>query len=361
MKLLYLCIFSCLSIAACEAKTTYTSKHIKSDVILGIDFDLDSIVALAPGSDNWAVTWGQEDEQYTVWGDGGGFGGNNKKGRVSFGVARIDGAVEDFTTTNIWGGHNSQAPAQFTGKSYGIFALGDTLWMWRTGNKSDHSAFELQELLFSNDKGLHWQASGVKFIRDDFKNSQPFFAPTFLQFGPGNKDSRDNYVYSYLPEVTEPVWDVQKPGEIGLMRVLHDEMAVRERYEYFSGIDTNGLATWIRDIDQRSSVFSDANGIMRTSVTYNAGLQRYLLVTQQVSRFKKDGHIGIYEATEPWGPWRTVLFESPWEMGIQTGEKSVYWNFSNKWSSKDGKQTAMIYTGPSGDNFGVVQGRFLVK
>jgi hypothetical protein len=361
MKLLYLCIIPCLLIAACEANTTYTSKHIKSNVIQGMDFDLDSIVTLAPGSDNWVVTWGQEGEQYTVWGDGGGFGGNNKRGRVSFGVARIDGAVDDFTTTNIWGGHQSLAPAQLTGKSYGILALRNTLWMWRTGNKSEHSAFESQELLVSNDKGRHWQASGVKFIRNDFNNSQPFFAPTFLQFGPGYKDSRDNYVYSYLPEVAEYTWDVQKPGEIGLMRVPRDAMNMRERYEFFSGIDASGQATWTTDIDQRSSVFSDINGIMRTSVTYNSGLRRYLLVTQQVSRFKKDGHIGIYEAPEPWGPWRTVLFDSPWKLGIQKGDKTVYWNFSNKWSSKDGKQFTMIYTGPSGDNFGVVQGRFLVK
>ncbi len=361
MRCFYLGILFCALLAGCETKPPPVSQHAKSDVISGMEFDLDSIVSMAPGSDNWVVTWAADGEQYTSWGDGGGFDGDNKRGRVSFGVARIDGDVDNFTTTNIWGGYKSQAPAQFTGKSYGIIALGETLWMWRTGNESEDSAFKTQELLFSSDNAKHWQASGIKFTVNDFKHSNPFFAPTFLQFGPGYKDSRDGYVYSYLPEVTESVWDVQQPGEISLMRVPRDAMDVRERYEFFAGFSAHGQPVWTTDVDKRGSVFSDENGIMRTAVTYNAGLQRYLLVTQQVSRFKKDGYMGVYEAVEPWGPWRTVLFESPWKLGIQNGEKTVFWNFSNKWASENGRQFVMIYTGPGSDSFGLVQGRFILK
>ena len=45
----------------------------------------------AEGSDNWPVTWSDDDHQYAVWGDGGGFEGNESDGRASFGVARIEG------------------------------------------------------------------------------------------------------------------------------------------------------------------------------------------------------------------------------------------------------------------------------
>jgi hypothetical protein len=343
----------------CNNKLQYTSSFPDSRLILGVELDLDSVISMAPGSDNWPITWAQDDNQYTTWGDGGGFGGSNKRGRVSFGVARIEGTADDFTTANIWGGYRGTARAQFAGKSYGILDLEGVLWLWRTGNASNDSAFLLQELFYSKDKGANWLAAGVKFTPQDFQHRRPFFAPTFLQFGAGYQGNRDNYVYIYAPDVTLNKWDVQLPGEISLMRVPRNALGKRDHYEFFSGMNARGQASWSKDADHRSSIFSDINGVMRTSVSYNEGLQRYLLITQQVSRFRETGHIGIYEAEQPWGPWYTVLFASPWKLGLQTGNKSVYWNFSNKWSSKDGRQFSLVYTGPSNDNFGVVQGRFI--
>ena len=46
---------------------------------------LEYIKHAAPGSDNWATTWADDDNQYTVWGDGGGFGGTGQVGRVLYG------------------------------------------------------------------------------------------------------------------------------------------------------------------------------------------------------------------------------------------------------------------------------------
>ena len=137
-------------------------------------------------------------------------------------------------------------------------------------------------------------------------------------------------------------------------------MENRNRYEFFTVLDERGDPSWSKDVNQRGSVFRDANGVMRISANYNNGLQSYFLITQQVTRFRENGHIGIYEAEQPWGPWRTVLFANPWELGLQTGKKSVYWNFSNKWTSKDGKRFSLVYTGPGSDSFGVVSGRFVI-
>jgi len=344
--------------AACSEQPRYVSNHPASSFITGIEFDLDSIVSMAPGSDNWAITWASNGDQYTSWGDGGGFGGDNEKGRVSLGVARIAGPVDRFMAINVWGGYKALAEATFEGKSYGLLAVGDVLWLWRTGDASDESAFALQELFYSEDKGLSWHTAGVRFGVNDFKSSRPFFAPTFLQFGAGYAGARDEFVYIYAPDVTQDSWDVQRPGEITLMRVPRGSLDDRQRYQFFAGIDSQGKATWVNDVEQRQSVFSDANGVMRTSVSYNPGLQRYLLVTQQLSRYRAEGLIGIYEAQEPWGPWRTVLFASPWELGLQNGSKSVFWNFSNKWTSEDGRDFTLVYTGPTGDNFGAVRGHF---
>ncbi len=357
--LLFTALMSFVLVNACAEKPKITSSFPRSDLISGIELDFDSLVEKAPGSDNWAITWGQDGHQYTTFGDGGGFGGNNGRGRVSMGVARIEGSPNAFKATNVWGGYQSMAPAEFPGKSYGILGLDNVLWMWRSGEASGESAFRQQELYYSSDNGEHWLFANVRFDAKEFEGSRPFFAPTFLQFGRGYSGSRDEYVYIYAPDNTQPEWDVQTPGNITLMRVKRENIDSREYYEYFSGLDADGKPRWNHDLNSRGSVFSDPNGVMRTSVSYNPGLKRYLLITQQITRVK-DGYIGIYESKEPWGPWHTVLFENAWDLGLQNGEKNVFWNFSNKWSSPDGKVFTLVYTGRGSDNLGVISGKFII-
>ena len=331
-----------------------------SDAITGVRFDSDTVVRLAEGSDNWAVTWSDEESQFVTWGDGGGFGGADRIARVSMGVARLDGPFEDFTVQNVWGGKDALAEATFGGKSYGILAIGLDLWLWRSGSASDEAAFRRQELYVSHDDGRTFDPAGVSFTPDDFPDGRGFFVPTFLQFGPGYRGAIDEYVYVYAPENRSDVWAVQRPGEISLMRAPADQLADRAAWEFFSGLDSRGLPTWNADVARREPVFRDpGNGVMRTAVNYNAGLGRYLLVTQQRT-VQRGGYIGIYESDAPWGPWRTVLFDDAWKVGLQEGYKSVYWNFSNKWTSEDGRRSALIYTGPGPDNFGVVVAEFEV-
>lgn len=329
-----------------------------NEVITGVHFQFDTLLQRAQGSDNWAITWADDESQFATWGDGGGFGGSDDVARVSMGVARINGAANDFTTQNVWGGRNSVAAATFEGKSYGILAVGPDLWLWRTGSGSDDAAFGIQDLFVSRDYGISFEPAGVAFTAEDFPSGGGFFAPTFLQSGPGYRDAPDNYVYVYAPEIKSNEWQVQKPGEIALMRVPTEQLANRSAYEFFSGLDFAGTPSWTKEVEDRSPVFSDPeNGVMRTSVTYNAGLGRYLLITQQRTT-KKGGYIGIYESGAPWGPWNIVLFQDAWKIGLQTGEKSVFWNFSNKWTSADGTRAALVYTGRGSDNFGVVMAEF---
>jgi len=331
-----------------------------STAIAGFSIDTSTVKNLAPGSDNWAITWADDGHQYTTWGDGGGFGGTNSTGRVSMGFGRVEGAKGAYSGYNVWGGNNAENPEQFAGKSYGLISIGATMYMWRTGDGSNNSAFALQELYKSTDHAATWTYTGVSYTPSDFPASDGFFAPTFLQFGAGYQGARDGYVYIYGPEVKGSSWNVQTPGEISLMRVPKDSLATASAYEYFAGLDGSGNPTWSGNVQDRRPVFSDAaNGVMRTSVSYNAGLGRYLLTTQQVDRNQSGGaRIGIYDAPEPWGPWTTVLYADPWSIGLQDGTKTVYWNFSNKWLSADGLRFVMVYTGPGDDEWGTIEGSF---
>ena len=331
-----------------------------SPVILGINWDFSSLRELAPGSDNWVITWADDDHQYTSWGDGGGFGGTNSDGRVSLGFGRVEGTKDSYTGTNVWGGKNSENPDQFSGKAYGILSVGGTLYMWRCGGGSGGSAFSLQDLYQSNNHSATWEATGVSFTPDSFSGTKGFFCPTFLQFGKDYQAAKDSYIYVYGPENQDDNWNVQKPGQIALMRVLKSNITQQSQYEFFAGLDSSGNPTWTGNNADRKPVFEDTdNGVMRTSVIYNPGLNRYLLTTQQVDRYKSgSGHIGIYDAPNPWGPWTTVLFDNAWDVGLQTGSKTVYWNFSPKWFSSDGTNFVLVYTGAGSDSWGTLEGQF---
>jgi hypothetical protein len=328
-----------------------------SSAITGVTFDWTTHQRLAPGSDNWPVTWASDNHQYSSWGDGSGFGPTNPSERASLGFARIEGSASNYQGHNVWGGNDAPNATQFNGKSYGILAIGSTLYAWRCGDGSMETAYRFQKLYVSTNGAASWTDTGVEFTPGDFGATQGFFCPTFLQFGKGYQGARDSYVYIYAPEIKSQVWEVHKPGEITLMRVPMTGIADRDQYEFYRGTNGSGSPQWTADPAQRRPVFSDAaNGVMRTSASYNSGLDRYLLITEHTAR--SGGNIGIYEAPEPWGPWRTVLFQSQW--GSPTIEATTFfWNFSNKWLSSDGKDFVLVFTGTgTNDSWNTVRGQF---
>ena len=359
----------------------------KSNYITGLEFDMATLKNKCPGngleaprSDNWPITWADDDNQYTSWGDGGGFGGTNQEGRVSMGVARIEGNKDDYSGYNIWGGKDPESSEQpFRGKSYGIISIKGKLYMLRSGNGITQQCYGVQELWKSMDHGRTWIHTGVEW-NFPFDENKGFFVPTFLQFGRDYAGSRDKYLYIYAPDHTVSIdslskWDVNKPGRINLIRVPVKSMDKKSAYTYFSGIDRKGDPIWSFKIEERQPVFKDSdNGVMRTSVIYNPGLKRYILTVQQVGRYKDlrgiNAYIGIYESKEPWGPWHTILFEHPWKVGnfphLQNEKfpgdaKTVYWNFSPKWWNDKGRGFVMVYTGPGGDQWGTVEGHFITN
>lgn len=342
-----------------------------SDYITGIEFNMSTLRNRAPGngasapeSDNWAITWADDGHQYTVFGDGIGFGTFNST-RASNGVARIEGGKSNYSAFDVF--KTGDVSGGWGGKSLGIISIDGELWMFRNGTGSADGAFEQTELYRSSNHGSSWSYAGVRWVASEFSGGKMFFSPTFLQFGRDYDGARDGYVYIYGPERTSSVgsdnWEVQNPGRISLLRVPKGSLASKSSYEYFAGM-AGGSPQWSSSASDRQPVFQDdVNGVMRISVSYNAGLRRYILVTQQVSRFRtSDYHIGIYEAPEPWGPWRTVVFGNASTVGpsLNNDSKTVYWNFSNKWLSVDGRDFVMVYTGDGRDEWGTVEGSFIV-
>ena len=323
-----------------------TPPYPPSSVITGVTWDFSSIVQLCPGSDNWPITWSDDDHQYTSWGDGGGFGGTNSDGRVSLGFARVEGGATNYTGINVWGGKNPENPATFGGKSYGIISVRGILYAW-WGGGSDNTFTAETRMLISTDKSKTWTQSSWKFVRAD-----NLYGGSFLNFGRDNAGARDNFVYSYFPRGSS--WGLHKPGRVDLARVPNDKIMDKAAYQWFAGLDGSGNPTWSATLANRQHAFEDPNGVRTTSVTYDPGLGRYLLTNQhtQVGTGSGTNQFGIFEAPEPWGPWRTVTYETNWAGG--NGNISFY--FAPKWFSPDGKDFTMIYT--KADHWGSIRGRF---
>jgi hypothetical protein len=122
---------------------------------------------------------------------------------------------------------------------------------------------------------------------------------------------------------------------------------IRERaaYTFFRSLDADGQPFWTADIRDRGAVFVNPGRCYRSGISYNAGLKRYLwcqtLPESTDPRGPRyQGGFGIYEAPEPWGPWRTVYFTDAWDTG--PGETS---SLPPKWMSVDGRTCYLLFSG----------------
>lgn len=310
-----------------------------SNVIRDVEFAPEnSIIRKACGSDTWPVTWADDDNLYTAYGDGWGFEPEVKE-KLSLGLARISGGPEDFRGTNIRSETGEHYGSGRNGKkASGMLMVDGVLYMWL---RNANEAGEHSQLAWSENYGKTWAFS-------NWKLTESFGYPTFLNFGKNYQGARDEYVYVYSHDNK----DAYKPADhMVLARVPKGKIKQRNEYEFFKSLDENGQPRWTKNIAERGPVFTNPNGCFRSGITYNAGLKRYLwsqiLPVSQDAQFQSNqddmrfhGGFGIYEAPEPWGPWRTVYYTKDWDVG--PGETS---SIPSKWMSSDGKTCHLLFSG----------------
>ena len=288
----------------------------------------DSIIRLAKGSDNWPITWGDDDALYTAYGDGWGFK-PMVKGKLSLGLAKVLGDPTDPRGINIRSITAEQIGQGPHGKkASGMLMVDGTLYMFvRNASNS--------QLAWSRDRGATWEWAAWKFAAS-------FGCPTLLNFGRDYAGARDEFVYVYSAD-SDSAYD--PADQMVLARVPTQHLRIRERYEFLRSVDARGKPTWTSEIDERGAVFSHPGRCYRGGVTYNAGLKRYLwcqiLPESTDSRGPRfEGGFGIYDAPEPWGPWTTVFFTQHWDVG--PGETS---SLPPKWISADGETMNLVFSG----------------
>jgi len=338
-----------LPVCACRFLLA-ASPYPASAVITNVSFEGSTHVRLASGSDNWAITWSDDDAQYAAWGDGWGFESTLAGGaKISLGVSRIDGAWDYYTGTDLWG-----LPVSGTagGKSYGIVSIDGVLYMW-VGPGSGGTSYTEARLYKSTDHASNWTTSDWAFVQAD-----GIVMPTICNFGKDYAGARDAYVYHYFIHQVESGLAVHKPGKIYLARAPKTElMSGRPSYEWVSAFDAGHNPSWSTNLAEKVPVFEDPDGVgWCMSVSYNAGIGRYLLCTEHNTSF--EGRLGIFDAPEPWGPWTTVGYYTDWEGFGST----FFWNFANKWVSTDGLDFTIVFTGTgANDSWNTLRGRFSTR
>ena len=323
-----------------------TPPYPQSTVITGVTWDTSSLKRAAPGSDLWPTTWADDDNIYTAWGDGGGFGGDNTIGRVQIGVARIAGTPESLLATNTFGGASPLAPATFGGKPGGIISVGGVLYMSVTENDTWNRA----KIYKSTDHGVTWTSTTTGW---DFEEPNGLWSSLmFVTYGKDNANARDNYVYALTHK------DGTAPPRYNLLmaRVPKDKVDQRNAYEFFTGFDAGGNPLWSPDINAGRPFFTDPNSVgFAPHIEYNPGLKRYILTTYH----NESGGWGIFDAPEPWGPWTTVAYYENWlDANFKFG-----FSMPQKWLSPDGRDFVMVFSGAGGgwDSWNTIRGTFLLS
>jgi hypothetical protein len=362
--------------------------YCPSNVIVSMTWDWANGWTQANGSDLWSATWGSDGNVYAFFGDGGGFGGDNDRGRTSFGISMITGVPPPTSATvrNLYGGYNTEHPALLRGKASSIIAAGPDFYaiagIYRRADLQSEYPHQPSgspnhlEIAYSIGNAYSWQDSGWSFCGARSGRHAPtgtFCPQGFVNYGAGNAGAMDRYIYLYGMDAASYWGDGPStpPSQTYLARVPNNKMATQSAYEYFTGMDSGGAPIWSSRTEQMQPVFSDRNadqagcgrvcpmGAPIEEAVYVPALKRYIAVAQG----NYAAQSSFYESPNPWGPWAVISYNNinatsgagGWaNLGIAAGE-SLGVHFVNAWTSPTGQTLWATYsstgTAPAGALF----------
>lgn len=360
--------------------------------IVGVTFDWSSHQRFARGSDNWPVTWSDDDNQYAMWGDGGGFEGSDDSkdsNYTSFGVSKLAGDYNNYSGTNVYGGVNRQCESTLIGKSHGapLSINSGVLYTWVTSGSDGHAGFTTFALYRSDDKACTWSKLNVAFTSDvtppaGDEDTDEVAYGGFVQFGKDYQSAIDDYVYvvAVKPTETDGVLYLHKPGQIDLIRVPRISIEDRGAYEFFAGLDANGNPSWSTNASSAKPIITDATGVGTfPQIIYVPELKRFVYTNQYGDGTVATNRAGdeypagdlallsMAQAKNIWGPY-TEFYRKRFIDAIPAGhtpevpETLFQWNFAPKWfrnQTSNSLDFTMIFTG-TGDNdsLNVIDGSF---
>jgi CubicO group peptidase (beta-lactamase class C family) len=333
-------LFEPMIAAIVDKKALRSAPYPQSTLISRVEWSpKDTIVRKAKGGDNWPITWADDDWLYTAYGDANGFEPFLKE-KLSMGLVAVEGGPGDFRGFNLRSASFETKGEGARGrKASGMLMVDGVLYVLvrNVGNS---------QLGWSNDHGQTWTWS-------DWKFEMSFGCPTFLNFGRNYAGARDEFVYVYSHD-SETAYEAA--DGVVLARVPQKRIQKQPAYEFFKELDPSGQPIWTKSIGERGPAFSNPGGCYRMSISYNAGLKRFLMcqiVADKSRDTRFNGGFGVYESPEPWGPWATAFYTNDWDVG--PGETN---SLPTKWMSGDGSIVHLVFSGD--DHFSVRKATLVV-
>jgi CubicO group peptidase (beta-lactamase class C family) len=291
----------------------------RSKAIRGIEFaPVETISRQAIGCDNWPMTWADDGDIYTSYGDGNGFEPMLPE-KLGMGFAKIQGPAGGFKGLNIrsaTGERKGDGPA--SAKASGMLMVDGVLYMFVRNVRNSQ---------------LVWSADHARTWNWGFKIEQGFGSPSFLNFGKNYEGARDDYVYAYSQDGASAY---ETYDGVSLARAPKNEIKEPGNWQFFSGFDSKGQPAWAPEAGSAKPVFRFPNHCQRVDALYHPATKRYLLAVA----YGHNGGWGIFDAPAPWGPWSTVFHTGYWGLGETHG-----YRLSSKWMSEDGRAMALVFSG----------------
>lgn len=308
--------------------------------------------------DNWPITWADDDNLYTSYGDGGGFAHPERK--LTLGFAKIIGNPPNHRAEDIASDADTPMGGGKAGvKSSGLLMADGVLYLFVRNYKVDGD-YRHSRLAWSKNYEKNWTWA-------DWCFSKTFGCPEFVQFGKNYAGARDGYVY-IVSQANDDAY--QFSPDIVMARVPKNKVPDRGAYEFFAGLDAKGAPRWSREIEDRKPIFTNPRGTQRISMTYNAGIKRYIMTASHLVRTgqheehameeKRDPwgpSLGVFDAPEPWGPWTTVSYDDHWSGNDQT----YHHKFPTKWMSADGRTMWLVFSGLYAGDYGFCVRKATIK
>ncbi len=206
------------------AAVTVRAPYPASPVVHGAAF-AKQIGRAAIDSDNWPMTWGDDDAQYTSYGDGFGFEPFVEK-KLGMGFARITGEAGAFRGVNLRSDGERIGNGAKSAKASGIVMVDGVLYLW-VRNVSN------AQLAWSADHGKTWQWG--------FKMEAGFGSPAFLNYRKDYSGARDGFVYTYSQAGGSAY---ESDNGLVLARVAKQRIRERGAWEFYEGLDAEGRPVW---------------------------------------------------------------------------------------------------------------------
>ena len=297
--------------------------------------------------DLWPSCWSDDDNVYSAYGDGVGFGSTWN----DIGVARISGTPGNLAGTQLAAGDavgqvwTGPAGAYYR-KPTGMVCVGGAIYLAVQDLKTQTlDNVPAATIVKSTDKGRTWTWDHSAPMFDNFK----FTTVMFLDYGKDNVNSPDGYVYAYgLDYNWRDTFDADPdPVDLYLARVPANSIQSRSTWQFFTGTDGSGNPQWTSDINARlatlhddrriypnviSNRARDLSVISQGGVVYDKPLNRYIYSSWTEYTYE------FYESPTPWGPWKRFTPKDfggyPW---FHTKHGGYATTIPSKYLSADGK------------------------